>query len=201
MGASWGLGKTAVKRFLLTGVAFLALAVGSGHGEIAHAGDLPVKAPPPEAQPEAAIYNWSGFYTGLNAGAAWGSYDPQMATNADKGVIGAASAAVINSFGNQSIKPLGFSGGAQAGYDWQSAIGSPASRGISAISTSSGAATTFVPYVPPSISTAVISAYGDANWLATVRPRIGWAANNWLLYATGGVAVTNFKGRFRIDRR
>jgi outer membrane immunogenic protein len=42
----------------------------------------------------------------------------------------------------------------------------------------------------------VISAYGNANWVATVRPRIGWAANNWLLYATGGVAVTNFKDDF-----
>jgi outer membrane immunogenic protein len=26
-------------------------------------------------------------------------------------------------------------------------------------------------------------------WLGTVRPRIGYAAGNWLLYATGGYAV------------
>ena len=51
----------------------------------------------------------------------------------------------------------------------------------------------------PSTATAQISAYGNANWLATVRPRIGWAANNWLLYATGGVAVTNFKDDFALS--
>ena len=143
-------------------------------------------------------YNWNGFYTGLNAGAAWGSYDPQTATNPDKGVIGAPSAAVINSLGNQSIKPLGFSGGAQAGYNWQVGNWVAGIEGDFSYLHLSGAATTFVPYVPPSTSTAVISAYGNANWVATVRPRIGWAANNWLLYATGGVAVTNFQDDFAL---
>ena len=143
-------------------------------------------------------HNWNGFYTGLNAGAAWGSYDPQTATNPDKGVIGAPSAAVINSLGNQSIKPLGFSGGAQAGYNWQVGNWVAGIEGDFSYLHLSGAATTFVPYVPPSTSTAVISAYGNANWVATVRPRIGWAANNWLLYATGGVAVTNFQDDFAL---
>jgi outer membrane immunogenic protein len=188
-----------VKRFVSAGVAISALVFGPGHGEIAHAGDLPVKAPPAQAQPVPATYNWSGFYTGLNSGAAWGSYDPQMATNSDPGVIGRASAAFINSFGNQSIKPFGFSGGAQAGYDWQTGNWVAGIEGDLSYLHLSGAATTYVPYVPPSTSTAVISSYGNANWLATVRPRIGWAANNWLLYATGGVAVTNFKDNFALS--
>ena len=181
-----------MKYFFFGGVAVSALVVASGYGGIARAGNSPVERPPP------AIYNWSGFYTGLNAGAAWGSYDPQTATNSDKGKIDAASAAVINSFGNQSIKPLGFGGGAQAGYNWQVGNWVAGIEGDFSYLHLSGAATTFVPFAPPSISTAVISAYGNANWVATVRPRIGWAANNWLLYATGGVAVTNFKDDFAL---
>ena len=190
------MGVTALKRFLSTGVAISALVFGAGHEEIAHAGDLPVKAPPAQAQPLPAIYNWSGFYAGLNSGAAWGSYDPQMATNSDKGVIDTPSAAVINSFGNQSIKPFGFSGGAQAGYNWQVGNWVAGIEGDFSYLHLSGAATTFVPYALPSTATAQINAYGNANWLATLRPRIGWAVNNWLLYATGGVAVTNFKDDF-----
>ena len=181
-----------MKYFFFGGVAVSALVVASGYGGIARAGNSPVETPPP------AIYNWSGFYTGLNAGAAWGSYDPQTATNSDKGKIDAASAAVINSFGNQSIKPLGFGGGAQAGYNWQVGNWVAGIEGDFSYLHLSGAATTFVPFAPPSISTAVISAYGNANWVATVRPRIGWAVNNWLLYATGGVAVTNFKDDFAL---
>jgi outer membrane immunogenic protein len=31
------------------------------------------------------------------------------------------------------------------------------------------------------------------DWLFTARPRLGWANNNWLWYATGGLAVTELK--------
>jgi len=30
----------------------------------------------------------------------------------------------------------------------------------------------------------------DTNWLFTARARLGWAADKWLVYGTGGVAVT-----------
>ncbi|CAA6604170.1 Outer-membrane immunogenic protein [Rhodospirillaceae bacterium LM-1] len=34
-----------------------------------------------------------------------------------------------------------------------------------------------------------------ADWMATLRPRLGWAQDNWLGYVTGGAAVT----RLRLD--
>src|SRR5262249_29266899 len=34
------------------------------------------------------------------------------------------------------------------------------------------------------------------NWLFTARPRLGLAANNWLIYATGGLAVVQMKGHW-----
>jgi len=36
----------------------------------------------------------------------------------------------------------------------------------------------------------------STSWLATGRGRVGIAANNWLFYATGGVAFTNLDANF-----
>ena len=51
-------------------------------------------------------FNWSGFYAGINAGYAWGSRD-QVTTDPAGAVVGAAT-----------VKPNGFLGGAQIGYNW-----------------------------------------------------------------------------------
>lgn len=32
-----------------------------------------------------------------------------------------------------------------------------------------------------------------ADWMATLRPRLGWAEDNWLGYVTGGLALTQLK--------
>ena len=42
----------------------------------------------------------------------------------------------------------------------------------------------------------VVSSYADADWLFTLRPRLGITANNWLLYVTGGLALTKLRGQF-----
>ena len=36
----------------------------------------------------------------------------------------------------------------------------------------------------------------SSDWLITLRPRVGFAANNWLVYVTGGLAVANLKSNF-----
>ena len=173
------------------GVAVSALAVASGYGGIARAGDLPIEWPPP------AIYNWSGFYAGFNAGAIWGSYNPQTATNHGS-AFSDYSSGVIDASGNQTINPLGFAGGAQAGYNWQLGRWVAGIEGDLSYLRLNGAASTDVQLAPASTSTAVISAYGNTNWMATLRPRVGWVANNWLVYATGGVAVTGFSDDFAL---
>jgi opacity protein-like surface antigen len=44
------------------------------------------------------------------------------------------------------------------------------------------------------------TAYGNANWLLTLRPRIGFVApNNWLFYASGGLAVTRLQAGFQFS--
>jgi outer membrane immunogenic protein len=106
-----------LNKLLWNGVSLIALASAMGAcAAAARAADMPVKAFPVSAPPP-AVYNWSGFYTGLNVGAAWGSYDPQTSTTPD-GIISGATARV-NAAGIQSINPLGFTGGSQAGYNWR----------------------------------------------------------------------------------
>jgi outer membrane immunogenic protein len=39
-------------------------------------------------------------------------------------------------------------------------------------------------------STYTIGSELSTDWLATVRGRVGFAQSNWLLYATGGLAIT-----------
>ncbi len=62
----------------------------------AAAADLPRNSAPYYSKPAPSVYNWSGFYAGVNAGYEWGKVT------------------------NLAINPNGLMGGAQAGYNWQS---------------------------------------------------------------------------------
>jgi opacity protein-like surface antigen/outer membrane protease len=150
--------------------------------------------------PLPAIYDWSGFYAGLNAGAAWGSYDPLTSTTSD-GVISGATGRVNAGGANQSIKPLGFIGGSQAGYNrqWGHLVaGIEADVDYLHLNGATVSPAITLSNVPPP-SEVVIGSYGNADWLATVRPRVGWAADNWLFYATGGLAVTAIRDDFTLN--
>src|SRR6202012_1630662 len=84
---------------------------------MALAADLPVKAPP---MPVAAVYNWTGWYVGLNAGGAWNDtrddVDPSGCF-----VTGGCVAPALNPLRSDSVglHGAGFTGGGQAGYNWQ----------------------------------------------------------------------------------
>jgi outer membrane immunogenic protein len=163
----------------------------------AMAADLPVKAPL-AAPAVTAVSNWSGFYVGVNAGGAWArSGDPTTSASctalpgaAFGAYFGCGDIPTVNAIGSGSMSRGGFTGGAQAGYNWQSN------------STVVGVETDFEDFhakasrmatgtLPVSGSQATITNSVDANWLFTARGRLGWAFNNNLLaYATGGLAVT-----------
>jgi opacity protein-like surface antigen len=165
---------------------------------VASAADKPVKvyakAPPPVA---AAVYNWSGFYAGVNAGAAWGSYDPATSTVPGGHLTRPANTSAVSGAGLQSINPKGFTGGEQYGYNWQSGsfvLGVEAD--LNYLHLNGAANSGAVAYPPNPGNFFVVSSYAHSDWLLTLRPRAGYAANNWLFYATGGLAVTNIKGDF-----
>ena len=41
-----------------------------------------------------------------------------------------------------------------------------------------------------------VTSYGNANWLFTARPRVGFVAANPGLYGTGGLALTRLQSDF-----
>ncbi len=179
-------------RFLAASVSLVTLASAVG----ANAAELPVKAPLANAPPAPVFYDWSGFYAGLNAGAAWGAFDPRTSTIPNPGGPIFNSTALVNAAGIQSINPLGFTGGLQAGYAWQwhnLVAGLEADFNYLSLN---GEANSGAVHFLAGTHQAVISSYGDAEGLFTLRPRIGWAAGNWLFYGTGGLAVTDVDDDF-----
>ena len=72
----------------------LAMTVAVTTAGTAAAADLP-RGPAPYYPPPASVYNWAGFYAGLNLGYEWGKVT------------------------NSGINPSGVAGGGQVGYNWQ----------------------------------------------------------------------------------
>lgn len=133
---------------------------------------------------------WNGLYVGVNGGYAWqdvgGTYD--------------SSATVTNLTGSDLN---GAVVGGQIGYNWQSAqflLGVE----FDAMTLADGGENINVASTPA----AVVGT--DMNYLASVRARLGWAINNWLLFGSIGwgfsefeftqnVPSTGFSSKLRLD--
>ncbi len=150
------------------------------------------------ATPPPAVHDWSGFYIGLNAGIAWGQFDPVTSTATGGAITNPGAVALLNAAGPQTAGPFGFAGGAQAGYNWQSGswvAGIESDVGYLHLNFSSR---NYVQFAPFNTNTGVINAYDNANWVATLRPRLGFASGDWLYYVTGGPAVAQFDDDFAL---
>jgi outer membrane immunogenic protein len=177
----------------------------------AYAADMPVKAPPPVAAP-VPYTNWTGFYAGLQFGGA--SLDSSCSTHDSEGFIseGVDSDNPCNptSFSDgkslrgssSSISSAGVLGGGKVGYDWQGLLGWDRVvlgvvgefdwtdlNGTSRQQTFVGLSDCF-PCSGTGTSTA--TANQRLDWLASARGRFGWAFDQVLFYATGGVAWAKF---------
>ncbi len=102
-------------------------------------------------------YSWAGIYLGGNFGYNWGDVS------------------------NSLTKPSGFSGGVQAGYNFQN-LNSPWVFGIEGDLQVTGADDTFAPWK------------FSNPWFGTVRGRGGYTFSNVLLYATAGLAFGELRG-------
>jgi outer membrane immunogenic protein len=148
-------------------VCLLATAFSLGVVQAASAADMPMKAP---MAPVAIPYNWTGFYVGVQGGGAWGS--------------------VPNSFdvgGGPVVEPAykthGALGGIHAGYNWQNAalvLGVVADAEVASIKGDDG-------------GLGGVTDQLKNDWRGSVRGRIGWAFNNFLVYGTGGFAWAHLK--------
>ncbi|HEY6832535.1 MAG TPA: outer membrane beta-barrel protein [Pseudolabrys sp.] len=167
---------------------FFAALIGFGAAQAASAADLPLKAPATVTAPyNTAPYNWSGLYVGGNIGYGWGrNSDPDTATSAPAGFL-----ALIPELGGgaPNVQPKGLIGGGQIGYNWM--ISPNLVAGLVADFQGSGlkdSATNTTPVVMIPGETVSKSNSAQIEWFGTARAKLGWAQNNWLLYATGGLA-------------
>lgn len=141
----------------------------------AAAADMPVKAPVYKAPVIAPPYNWTGFYVGGHIGGAWSNVDISDPT----GAVFAPLGATIGADGN------GFLGGGQIGFNWQTGhwvFGVQGDMAWTGINTS---------VVDPFLPTMTLNYKTD--WIAMLTGRVGYAWDNWLLYAKGGAAWVHSK--------
>ncbi|KWV60505.1 hypothetical protein AS156_28790 [Bradyrhizobium macuxiense] len=142
-------------------------------GGYAAAADLPAAPAYKAPAPAVAVYNWTGFYVGGNAGYGWGNQDPlvlfsnrfdRAGFDISGGMIGGTLGAQIQ----QGYVVLGLEGD----IDWANISGSSV--------------------VTPSIfglgQGVTLNTSSSIGALATARARVGVAMNNVLIYATGGGA-------------
>jgi outer membrane immunogenic protein len=158
------------------------------------AADLPLKAPPPVVAP---IYNWTGFYIGGNVGGAWNdTRDDVFPTGCFLTSVTCGGGTALNPLRSDSVRlrGSGFTGGGQAGYNWQSGRfvgGIEGDINFLDINDSS-----FInrPVAAPLVGNFIHSETDKLQWFGTFRGRAGITVTpNFLIYATGGLAFGQVK--------
>lgn len=175
----------------LIGAGFVAAA-------IVAASSFPAQA---QAPPEgAAVYNWTGWYVGLNGGNAWGHSNVATSTVfSPVGYFATTSVPSIKDNGRGSLDPHSLIGGIQSGYNWQTGnwvLGVEADFEYFPLDDSRTVGPIGYPCCAP--TTYSITQKVETDWLFTLRPRLGLlTADNWLVYITGGLALTRLKTEFK----
>jgi outer membrane immunogenic protein len=159
-------GASVVTRSSVLGFSFVLAAAAS-----AASADLP--AAPARAAPAVPYYNWNGFYAGVNVGGAW---DTDSLHQTPLLVTGPGTRVTLES--------SGVAGGGQLGFNWVAVpnwlLGIEADVSGADLK---GSGTGFgVTGLANTGWTEKVDAFG------TVRGRLGYVANSWLFYGTGGFA-------------
>jgi outer membrane immunogenic protein len=163
-----------MRQNVLAAVALVAIFGGS-----AIAADIRVpayKAPPP-----LPMWSWSGFYVGINGGYSFGS-DSFTQTLAQ------ANGAVVSSAEKLVVAPKGGIFGGQLGYNWQ--VGSIVFGAEADTQWSGQSDRVCGALICQAAGAAIGSTFVEhkLKWFSTVRGRLGWANEGYLLYVTGGGA-------------
>ena len=196
-----------MKKFLLAGIAFTAMALPAA------AADMPLKAPAP-----VPVDIWSGGYVGANVGYDWGrdivdSVGSPGNCSTVAGVVGCTAAPNTNYYSTlsaqsatfqTSVNHSGFIYGGQAGHNWllhnilwtwDGVLGVEVDfqgKSDSHSATISSANPPLVAGVGAGVVSQTATMNERINSLGTLRGRAGilWGPNT-LLYVTGGLAFAN----------
>jgi outer membrane immunogenic protein len=129
-------------------------------------------------------YRWSGFYAGAQIGGAWGIKD-----FVENEVTAAVPNTVVGVQGARISSP-GFIGGGQIGYNWMAA---PPNWLLGVEADITGAHLNGSVQTSQATGPALVDWTEKINAIGTIRSRLGFVANNWLFYITGGWAWTDDK--------
>lgn len=146
------------------------------------------------AHAQSGSANWNGFYIGANAGQVNGS--SKMTTSvvfSPTGYFASSSTPAISSSGTGKVKPSGFAGGVDLGYNWQSGavlVGAEFDWNSVGANKTRSASATYPCCAPTSYTVTEKSSIGD---MMTLRGRIGYVHGNSLFYATAGGAQARIK--------
>jgi outer membrane immunogenic protein len=135
----------------------------------------------------APAWSWTGAYVGLNAGYAWGNSNTSLSNASIFEPV-----PLVGSF--PSLKPEGFIGGGQIGYNWQSGmLVLGAELDFSGLGVK---ATETVDPLAVNLANNFVATFSSRyDWLLTARGRLGvTVAPNWLLYVTGGPSGDSGQG-------
>jgi outer membrane immunogenic protein len=182
-----------MKTLTLSAAALALTAVAASAADLPRRG--PAVAPAPVVPVVTPIFTWTGFYVGLNAGAAWGGSDncPSMYQyNPATGAVGA----VVTTYtpGCSNSNDAAFTGGVQAGFNWQAGsfvfgiegdvnyLGDLGGSGYANYAYTFNNATTYYTWTGND---------NNGNLLGSLRARAGIAFDRALLYVTGGMAFRN----------
>jgi outer membrane immunogenic protein len=171
-----------MRRYFLATVSAAALSTSAIAADIP--ARVPVKAPPPVV----VAPSWAGFYIGINAGVAW-----HHAEFTELGDPFGAGAAFPPGTTYWTPKKAGFTGGGQAGYNFQTGnvvYGIEADLNF----VSNKASATF-----PAQFGGTVTTSSKLDWMATVRGRLGVTLSPTLIYVTGGWAVAHFEDTWTIS--
>jgi outer membrane immunogenic protein len=165
-----GIKNVMKKNLLLVTASFAALvAAAPAFGADLAVRHMYTKAPP---APIAAVYDWTGFYIGVNGG--WGS------SHNSWDFVSNSAGALPGSEGSHDA--TGGTVGGQIGYRWQmgQVVFGVEGQGNWADFSGSNVSTLF----PADVNRSKVDAFG------LITGQIGYAWNNVLLYVNGGAAVT-----------
>lgn len=141
--------------------------------------------------------SWTGFYVGGFGGYTNNRSIASLSTTSGSHIANSTALEALANDGTQKISSNGFNGGGTFGYNYQKGkffIGGETDFSGHRINKSISETTPFNPAFPASPNNnKTIAQAVKSDWLFTARPRIGVAFNKSVIYATGGIAVTNIK--------
>jgi outer membrane immunogenic protein len=185
-----------MKKILLSSVALLGLSAA------AFAADLPSRRAAPAPYVAVPVFTWTGFYVGVNAGYGFSNNDNNglgafqaVPGSLAGGAYGPGFAGTVSQ-GALDRDNSGFVGGGQVGYNYQIGqwvIGIEADLQYADLNNSrEGDRVLLTPAAGnpgiPGFVGARNANFGGIDWFGTVRGRLGYAMDRFMVYGTGGFA-------------